>query len=83
MKTDDGRPYVVHGGDKGDATFFVPEPPREGDDVYCCGIVVGEVWGDLTTPGQGCILTRPWTELPPALVERCKASRAKVNAPSG
>src|SRR5262245_11386047 len=33
--------------------LWVPEPPRDGDPVYCRGVCVGTVRGDLRKAGEG------------------------------
>jgi hypothetical protein len=80
--TDDGRPVVREQGELDDElALWMPEPPRDGDPVYCCGVRVGTVHGDLTRPGEGCVETVPTRELPPKLAAHTRAKAAQGGAP--
>ena len=75
--TDDGRPFVRERGEPDDElALWMPEPPRHGDPVYCCGVRVGTVYGDLTRPGEGGVETVPTREMPPKLAEHARERAA-------
>ena len=74
--SDDGRPYVAWAGE-GEAMIWLPSPPRHGDDAWCNGVWIGEVYGDVTAPGKGVVVTLPLAGLPPVLAERLRAMRGR------
>jgi hypothetical protein len=64
--TADGRPFVPDPGTPPEApAFWWPDPPREGDPVYCLGALLGKFHGDRSRPGDWYVQTLPAEELPP------------------
>jgi hypothetical protein len=67
--TDVGRPLVRDPVEPDDAlALWMPDPPRDGDAVYCCGMRVGTFRGDRAR-GQWHIDLVGTKDLPPKLAE--------------
>jgi hypothetical protein len=78
-RTADGRPYFREVGDADDPlALWLPSPPRHGDAVYCQGVQVGTVRGDLTTPGGGCIEALPSAQMPARVAAHVRATSTRT-----
>jgi hypothetical protein len=77
--TADGRPFVRDRNEPDDeAAEWMPDPPRDGDPVYCCGKQIGTFHGDYSRPDEWYIETVPSAEMPPKLA--AKALRELVES---
>jgi hypothetical protein len=64
--------------------LWVPTPLREGDPVYCCGVIVGTFHGDNNKPSGSWLNIAPTEELPPKLAEKYRRMRTvKAGLPVG
>jgi len=73
LATDDGRPYITE--DTNDWGFFMPDPVRAGDTVFCQGVRIGTVLGDTSVQCGWWIDVLPTGELPAELARRLLAYR--------
>jgi hypothetical protein len=83
--TEDGRPYRPQTWAEG-VVVWVPDPPKDGDPIYCEGVVAGKFCGDTSRAGERCghsrlagwhFETRRTSELPQKLAEYLRAGFAK------
>jgi hypothetical protein len=66
--TSEGRPFVRDPDEPNDElALWMPEPPRDGDPVFCSGVRVGTFRGDCARSGGWYIDTVPTAQMPPAL----------------
>lgn len=77
--TADGRPFVLEGKPDDKLPLWLPEPAREGDPVYCRGVLLGTFHGDRTKPGGWYVRHRRLRELPAELADAIRARR--IDAP--
>jgi hypothetical protein len=78
----DGRPFVRHReGKPPELTLWRPDPPREGDPIYCCGVRVGTFHGTLPDSASWYIVTVPTAEMPPTLAAHVRQEHAR-NSPA-
>ena len=79
-RTEDGRPFVL---DDPDLELWLPEPPRDGDPVFCRAVHVGVVVGDWRTPGKGRLDLISTEHFPPEIAAKIQAggeATARANA---
>lgn len=62
--TEDGRPFVPRDEGKPlESLLWMPKPPRDGDPVYCRGVLSGTVHGDDGKSDAGNIMAEPMGDL--------------------
>jgi hypothetical protein len=68
--TEDGRPFVPKDEDKPlESLLWIPNPPRDGDPVYCRGVLVGTFHGDDSQPCEWSIVKEPISNLTAATMK--------------
>ena len=70
ITTEDGRPFVRQGEGNEHSALWLPDPPRDGDPVYCAGVRVGTFHGQYREPGGWYVETVSTGEMPPELAAR-------------
>ena len=69
----DGRPYVRE-PDEPDAelALWTPDPPRDGEAVYCGGVRVGTFHGNASRAGGWYVQMVPTRDMPAKLAARVR-----------
>jgi hypothetical protein len=79
VRTDDGRPFTCESNEPADKlSMWLPDPPLDGDPVFCCGARVGTFRDNgEQRPGYSgqYIETVPTKEMPPALAALMRERR--------
>lgn len=78
--SEDGRPFTSDQEPDDEAALWTPDPPRDGDPVYCCGVRVGTFSGDCQKPGGWYIETVPTCEMPSKLAQKVRLAHRLATA---
>lgn len=79
VTTADGRPFIRDPHRKtGDPVFWWPDPPRDGDPVFCMGVRIGTFHGEYlntsTAFGHWYIRLAPTADMPAKLAAHVRAN---------
>jgi hypothetical protein len=73
VATPGGRPFIRDDAPRDEIAQWMPQPPLDGDPVYCCGVRVGTFHG-IHLLGEWYIETVPTREMPAEFAAHVRAN---------